>query len=173
MRKPRRDDRWDRTLGGLIVPRRVGLPTRRFIQKWGTAKCCCNVVLVPDDTCPICATGTLPGAYLYNDETVCGYWTPATRYVGLLDIYSDPGYPASCSKSTVTFPSLAAAVYEDGSIAASYAISGGTVVSYKAAYFTGDPPFDCNGIEDLELPFLSVNGSGCGSYPASVWITLT
>lgn len=48
MRKPRRDERWYRTPGGLIVPRRPTLPTRRFIQKWGTAKCCCDVVACPE-----------------------------------------------------------------------------------------------------------------------------
>jgi hypothetical protein len=42
VRKPRRDELWDRTPGGVIVPRRPTLPTRRFIQKWGTAKCCCG-----------------------------------------------------------------------------------------------------------------------------------
>lgn len=42
MRKPRRDDLWDRTPGGLIVPRRVGLPTRRYIGKLGMVVDCCE-----------------------------------------------------------------------------------------------------------------------------------
>lgn len=42
MKKPRRDELWDRTPGGLIVPRRPTLPTRRFIQKWGQVQDCCS-----------------------------------------------------------------------------------------------------------------------------------
>jgi hypothetical protein len=42
MRHPRRDELWDRTPGGVIVPRRVGLPTRRFIGKLGMVVDCCG-----------------------------------------------------------------------------------------------------------------------------------
>jgi hypothetical protein len=42
VRKPGRDDLWDRTPGGVIVPRRPTLPTRRFIGKLGMAVDCCE-----------------------------------------------------------------------------------------------------------------------------------
>ena len=42
-RRQRIDERWERTPGGLLVPSRPTLPTRRFIQKWGQAVCCCDV----------------------------------------------------------------------------------------------------------------------------------
>ncbi len=42
MRKPRRNELWDRTPGGLAIPRRPGLPTKRFIQKLGMTKDCCG-----------------------------------------------------------------------------------------------------------------------------------
>lgn len=51
-RRAVRDDRWDRTPGGVIVPRRVGLPTRRFIQKWGQVQCCCTTTA---PGCEFCA----------------------------------------------------------------------------------------------------------------------
>lgn len=39
----RGDDRWDRTPGGLFVPRRPTLPTRRFVMgKFGGIKDCCE-----------------------------------------------------------------------------------------------------------------------------------
>lgn len=42
-RRPPNDDRWDRTTGGVIVPRRgVSLPTRRWIGWMGGAKDCCG-----------------------------------------------------------------------------------------------------------------------------------
>jgi hypothetical protein len=42
-RRPPNDDQWDRTSGGLIVPRRgVSLPTRRWIGWMGGAKDCCS-----------------------------------------------------------------------------------------------------------------------------------
>jgi hypothetical protein len=47
----RGDDRWDRTPGGLFVPRRPTLPTRRFVMgKWGGIKCCCGGAVA----CPAC-----------------------------------------------------------------------------------------------------------------------
>jgi hypothetical protein len=47
------DPRWDRTPGGLFVPRRPAFPTRRFIQKLGTAKDCCT-----PPGCTYCEDGT-------------------------------------------------------------------------------------------------------------------
>jgi len=52
VRKPRHDDRWDRTPTGLIVPRRPTLPTRRYINPLGSTSCeCCG-----EDTCEIWTT---------------------------------------------------------------------------------------------------------------------
>lgn len=51
MRHPRRDELWDRTPGGVIVPRRVGLPTRRFIGKLGMVVDCCETSVQCSD-CP-------------------------------------------------------------------------------------------------------------------------
>ena len=41
------DDPWERTTGGLVVPRRPTLPTRRHIQQHGTAKECCVPICGP------------------------------------------------------------------------------------------------------------------------------
>lgn len=51
MRKPRTDERWDRTDAGLIVPRRPAFPTRRFIGWMGVAKDCCPAT----QECQYCA----------------------------------------------------------------------------------------------------------------------
>jgi len=51
VRKPRRDEMWDRSPGGVIVPRRVTLPTRRHIGWLGTAKDCCGEVIPPSCNC--------------------------------------------------------------------------------------------------------------------------
>jgi len=51
------DDRWERTGGGLFVPRRPTLPTRRYVVgKLGGIKCCCE----PEE-CQV-FTGTPPDA---------------------------------------------------------------------------------------------------------------
>lgn len=72
-RRAVRDDRWDRTPGGLFVPRRPTLPTRRFIQWLGVAKDCCEG---GETVCPFCVdhsetpelTLTLTGVIAYR------YW---------------------------------------------------------------------------------------------------
>lgn len=56
MRRPVLDDRWQRTPGNLLVPRRPMLPTRRYIQKMGAAKECCEVLACVDPP----YTGTIP-----------------------------------------------------------------------------------------------------------------
>lgn len=49
---PRPDPRWDQRPSGLVLPRTVG-KTRRFIQKFGQAQCCCG----EDKTyCDYCGT---------------------------------------------------------------------------------------------------------------------
>jgi hypothetical protein len=66
VRKPRRDELWDRTPGGVIVPRRPTLPTRRFIQKWGTVQDCCG-----EETCDPCAVGRANHGATYSTN---GIW---------------------------------------------------------------------------------------------------
>ena len=41
-RRQQSDQRWDRTDGGLLIPRRPVVPTRRFVQKMGSAHECCG-----------------------------------------------------------------------------------------------------------------------------------
>lgn len=45
------DPRWERTPGGLYLPRRPTLPTRRFIQKMGAAEDCCGGTFGPCVAC--------------------------------------------------------------------------------------------------------------------------
>lgn len=79
-RSQRTDDRWTQQ-GGLFLPQRgIALPTRRFVQKHGTAKECCNV-----GTCAV--DSSLRGEY---DVTVSG--------VGASGVADDETYP-QCSQT--------------------------------------------------------------------------
>jgi len=52
MRKPQRDDRWDRTPGNLFLPKRPTLPTRRYVMGLlGGIKDCCGEDLGPCGEC--------------------------------------------------------------------------------------------------------------------------
>lgn len=93
MRKPRTDELWDRTPGGVIVPRRVGLPTRRFIQKWGQVPCCCEeeeegVPCCPGETLPLSMTVDLSG--ILSDGT-CDCSSLSSEFVVTYD-ESVPGW---------------------------------------------------------------------------------
>ena len=52
----RGDDRWERTHGGLFLPKRPTLPTRRFLTPLGTFQDCCTATLPV--TC--CACNSMP-----------------------------------------------------------------------------------------------------------------
>jgi hypothetical protein len=106
VRKPRPDERWERTDGGLIVPRRPTLPTRRYIQKWGQVPCCCDV----EEACNPCGEGTVdpgdfPGVWAtFNlvDNAFCtscnefndSYWLPMVD-IGPWDCPA--GYGLACA----------------------------------------------------------------------------
>ena len=168
MRKPRINELWDRTPGGVIVPRQARLPTRRFIQKMGTVQCCCTTTPTPDDVCPVCAESTVGGASVSFSDNVC------TVAAGTYFVANDPTYaegpPAYCTwQSLTTPPTIIVTIYATGRIDVSISV-GGQVVGYRKEHFTGDPPFDCR-LEDVEIPYLYKAWLGCSTYAASVFLS--
>lgn len=69
-RSRRTDERWTRH-GGLFLPRRgLALPTRRFVQKHGTAQDCCGI----PEGCYIWSGGTRPASVQIAISGVSDGW---------------------------------------------------------------------------------------------------
>jgi hypothetical protein len=150
-RRAVRDDRWDRTPGGLIVPRRPTLPTRRFIQKWGPAKCCCTDATGGDDCvfCDVDITITVdwPG---FSGGSGCG---PAAGTYLLSGVLT--GSVNQCAQGRIFSGGYDFAVYL-------YAVSG-THVDWDYGYGDIELIVDCTAYDEYvfyrSTSPLSTNGS--------------
>ena len=135
----------------------------------GRRRCCCELIITPDDVCPVCAESTVGGASISFATTLCG--VPAGTYA----IPEYPNYvegpPAYCTwVRLLPNPDISVWIYSTGRIDVIIS-AGGNSIWYRKEHFTGDPPFICN-IEDLEIPFLYNGWPGCSLYPPSVLLSL-
>jgi len=134
----------------------------------GRRRCCCEVIVTPDDVCPVCAESTVGGASVSFSTNVC------TVAAGTYFVANEPNYqagpPEYCVwESTGSTPKIFVWFYATGRIDVSISISGQQVL-YRKEHFTGYPPFNCS-LEDVEIPFLYKAWLGCSTYAASVFLS--
>ncbi len=170
-------DPWDRTAGGLYVPGRPSLPTRRYLQRMGAAKDCCNVTPPPgcwavafsgiaNDTCTYCS-GYNKTWYVRPANPMVSPYTWTCDLVAACVACGAMSLTLVISDDTITV-SLGGATWTKSITSASAAF----LTSHTLSFASGSNGCDCTGSSCTITPGYDANGNcpcpyGCATYPCN------